>query len=156
MPFYAVTFAGVDKTAGPGLRASSINCEAMRGRGRGGPAPGPPGPAERPQCGMRMAPGQIAAGGISIAQLVLVLSQSVQRSVIDRTALAGTFDVDLTWTPDRLPLGPPPPGVQPPSIDPNGPSLFTAIQEQLGLKLESDRGPVDVLVIDHVERATPD
>ena len=76
--------------------------------------------------------------------------------MFDRTGLTGNFDIDLTWTPDRLPQGTPPPGAPPlPSIDPNGPSLFTAVQEQLGLKLESERAPVEVLVIDHVERPTP-
>ena len=105
---------------------------------------------------MRIGPGQLVAGGISMAQLAMVLSQFAQRVVTEQTGLSGNFDVDLTWTPDRLPSGPPPPGVQMPSIDPNGSSLFTAIQEQLGLKLESDRGPVDVLVIDHVERPVAD
>jgi uncharacterized protein (TIGR03435 family) len=52
--------------------------------------------------------------------------------------------------------GEPPLGAPPLAIDPNGPSIFTAVQEQLGLKLESAKGPVDVLVIDHVEPLTPD
>ena len=68
--------------------------------------------------------------------------------------------MDLTWTPDQIPqgqLGTPPPGAPPlPPIDPNGPSIFTAVQEQLGLKLESTKGPVDVVVIDSVEPPTED
>jgi uncharacterized protein (TIGR03435 family) len=75
---------------------------------------------------------------------------------VDKTGLTGGFDIDLTWTPDQMPNGPPPPGVTMPAIDPNGPSIFTALQEQLGLKLESQTGPVDVLVVAHVDRPTPD
>jgi uncharacterized protein (TIGR03435 family) len=85
-----------------------------------------------------------------------VLSQITQRNVVDRTGLEGNFEFEVTFTPERMPQGPPPPGAQLPSIDPNGPSIFTALQEQLGLKLESERAPVEVLVIDHVERPTPD
>jgi uncharacterized protein (TIGR03435 family) len=91
-----------------------------------------------------------------------MLAQVVQRPVVDRTGLAGGYDFDLRWTPDTLPARPPgTPADQPfrmngVEIDPNGPSIFTAIQEQLGLKLESTRGPVDVLVVDHIERPTPD
>jgi uncharacterized protein (TIGR03435 family) len=73
--------------------------------------------------------------------------------VFDRTGLNGLFNVRLTWTPDPLPPGPLPPDAPP--IDPNGPSLFTAVQEQLGLTLESTTGPVDVVVIDSVERPEP-
>ena len=90
------------------------------------------------------------------------LVQTVQRTVVDKTGLSGNFDFYVRWTPERLP--PRPAGVpadQPIrmnglEIDPNGPSIFTALQEQLGLKLEPARGPVEVLVIDHVERPTPD
>lgn len=173
LPIYALVLARDDKKLGQNLKTSTADCEAFRGRGRGfgGPAgPGGPGgaagpggpqrgmaaPGERPTCGMMIGPGQIVAGGMPISQLTLMLSQMTQRIVVDRTGLTGNFDVDLTFTPERLPQGTPPPGVQLPPIDPNGPSVFTAVQEQLGLKLESDRGPVEVLVIDHVERPTPD
>jgi uncharacterized protein (TIGR03435 family) len=159
LPTYALTLARTDRRLGEGLRASTVDCAAMRGRGgRGGPPPGPPPPGERPQCGMRVAPNQIVAGGVSLAQLTQILSQFSQRIVIDRTGLEGTFDIDLSFTLDGVPNAPPPPpgGPPPPSVDPNNPSLFTALQEQLGLKLESARAPVEVLVIDHVERPTPD
>ena len=157
MAIYALTLARADGKLGAGLRASTVDCAAMRGRGRGagGPPAFPP-PGERPPCGMRVAPNQVTAGGVSLTQLTQILSQFTQRIVIDRTGLKGSFDIDLTFTPERMPQGPPPPGAPPLTIDPNGPSLFTALQEQLGLKLESDRAPVEVLVIDHVERPTPD
>jgi uncharacterized protein (TIGR03435 family) len=159
LPIYSLTLARSDKKFGAGLRPSTVDCAAMRGRGgRMGAPPGPPPPGERPQCGMRVAPNQIMAGGVSLAQLTQMLSQFTQRIVIDRTGLEGTFDIDLTFTLDGVPNAPPPPpgGPPPPSVDSNSPSLFTALQEQLGLKLESDRAPVEVLVIDHVERPTPD
>lgn len=157
MPVYALVLARADRKLGSGLVPSKVDCAAMRGRGaRGGPPPGPPPPGERPTCGMRMAPNQVQAGGMSLVALTQFLSQSTQRIVVDRTGLEGTYDIDLTFTPDRMPQGTPPPGVPMPSIDPNGPSLFTALQEQLGLKLESERAPVEVIVIDHVERPTPD
>ena len=66
---------------------------------------------------------------------------------------AGNWDLEVKYTPDRSQL---PPGVElPSSIDPNGPSLFTALEEQLGLKLRPARGPVEVLVIDSVQQPTP-
>jgi uncharacterized protein (TIGR03435 family) len=167
MPIYALVAARSDGKLGQGLRSSTVDCAAFRGRGGpGGPGAGGPGaggppramfvPGERPTCGMMVGPGQVTAGGIPISQLTLMLSQFTQRIVVDRTGLTGNFDIDLTFTPERMPQGQPPPGVQLPPIDPNGPSLFTALQEQLGLKLDSERGPVEVLVIDHVERPTPD
>ncbi|HKE83114.1 MAG TPA: TIGR03435 family protein [Vicinamibacterales bacterium] len=128
------------------------------GRGAGRAAgPGPlafDGPA---QCGQRMGGfGRIRAGGNSMAQFADALSGSAQRVVIDKTGLTGYYDFSLTFTPtpDQLPQGPSPPGFEPPPIDPNGPSLFTAMQEQLGLKLQDQRGPVDVVVIDSIEPPT--
>jgi uncharacterized protein (TIGR03435 family) len=62
--------------------------------------------------------------------------------VVDKTALQGDFAFELEWTPDPSPA----------PADDSGPSIFTALQEQLGLKLEPQKGPVEILVIDHVER----
>jgi uncharacterized protein (TIGR03435 family) len=158
LPVYELVLARPDGKLGPQLQPSTVDCAAVAAaRGRGGaPSPAPPSPGERP-CGIRMMGGRLAAGGFPLSQLAITLSQFVQRVVLDRTRLTGNFDFDLTFTPDQLPQGPPPPGAPPlPPIDPNGPSIFTALQEQLGLKLESSRGPVEVLVIDHVEQPTPD
>jgi uncharacterized protein (TIGR03435 family) len=79
----------------------------------------------------------------------------MQRTVVDRTNLPGPWDLTLSYTPEpsQIARGAVTPGVEP-SSDPNGPSIFTAMQEQLGLKLESTRGPADVIVIDRVERPT--
>ena len=155
LPIYTLMLAKADGRPGPQLRPSTTDCEALRGQGRGrGSAP--PGPGERPPCGMAMGPGRLISGSTPLSQLIAALSQAVRRVVIDRTNLKGNFDIDLIWTPDQMPAGWPPPGVNVPAIDPNGPSIFTALQEQLGLKLESQTGPVDVLVIDHVEQPTPD
>jgi len=169
LPIYALTLVRSDGKLGPQLRPPAVDCAAIFARGRGGrggiavappPLPGPPSAGERPPCGMRIGPGNLAGGSVTMAQLANTLSQFAQRVVVDRTGLTQNFDIDLTWTPDQIPQGPPggpPPGAPAlPPIDPNGPSLFTAVQEQLGLKLESTRGPVEVLVIDHVELPTPD
>ena len=97
----------------------------------------------------------MVAGGLPLSQLAVTLSQIVQRVVIDRTGLAGSFDFELKWTPEQTPQGPPGTAGLP-ANDPNAPSIFTALQEQLGLKLESAKNSVEVRVIDHVERPTPD
>ena len=96
-----------------------------------------------------------------MAQFGTLLSRLVNRTVVDKTGLAGNFDIDLTFTPDQPARAPGAPPDQPirangVDIDPNGPSLFTALQEQLGLKLDSQKGPVDVVVIDSVEHPTED
>jgi uncharacterized protein (TIGR03435 family) len=156
LPTYELVVARTDHTLGPRLHPAAVDCEAAM-RAPGAPPPGPPPPGERPTCGARIGPGQMIAGGVPMAQFVNLLTQFVQRTVIDRTGLTGTYDFELSWTPDQLPQGPPPPGAPPlPPIDPNGPSIFTALQEQLGLKLDAQRGPVDVVVIDGVERPTED
>jgi uncharacterized protein (TIGR03435 family) len=182
LPLYELVKARRDGKLGPQLRPAAVDCAAGGARGRGGapspgapagPGPGPGGPDRPggaggrgpelapgglPVCAMMMGPANLVAGGQGLAQLATALSNRVGRTVVDRTGLTGPFDINLTWTPDQMPPPAPPlPGAPPPaSIDPNGPSIFTALQEQLGLKLESTKGPVDVVVIDSVEQPTED
>ena len=96
----------------------------------------------------------MSVGGASLSQLANSLSMFTGRVVLDRTGLTGTFDANLTWTPDQMPQRPP--GAPELPIDPDGPSLFTAVREQLGLKLDSQKGPVEILVIDRAEHPTQD
>jgi uncharacterized protein (TIGR03435 family) len=109
-------------------------------------------------CGIRIGPGNMAVGGSTLAQFANSIGMFVGRIVQDKTGLEGNFDFTLTWTPDQMPPRPPgAPADQPiqfngVAIDPNGPSIFTAVQEQLGLKLDGQRGPVRMLVIDRVEK----
>jgi uncharacterized protein (TIGR03435 family) len=82
------------------------------------------------------------------------LTMLLNRTVTDRTGLSGGFDADAQFDPNGLPgMVQLRPDEQPAN---DAPSLITTIQEQLGLKLESTKGPVDVLVIDHVEHPTED
>jgi uncharacterized protein (TIGR03435 family) len=119
---------------------------------------------------MRMSPGQLVGQQVGIAILVQSLAQMLGRPVVDQTGIKGTYDFELNFTPDQgkavafggpgdgAPPPPLPPGAgpglikEPPPPDPNGPTIFTALQEQLGLKLESQKGPVEIIVIDHVEK----
>jgi uncharacterized protein (TIGR03435 family) len=159
VPVYALVMARDDRRLGPRLQKAAADCDALLAAlGRGG-APPPPTPAgERPPCGIRQVPGRMMAGGSLLSDVGRNLAPSTGRLVIDRTGLTGRFDLDLEWTPDSMPT-PPPPGAPPSVLPPppaDGPSLFAAIQEQLGLKLEATRGPVEVLVIDSAERPMPD
>jgi len=97
------------------------------------------------------------AFGIGIAKpaggttgLTSELSEILGRTVIDKTGLTGIFDIHLEWAPDQVTAGSGDPG----TLDTTGPSILAALQEQLGLKVVADKGPVRVLVIDRVERPT--
>jgi len=160
LPVYALVLARNDGRLGPNLARSprtecqAILAEVLAARGQGGPPPPPPPDGQAPPCGGLNRNGMFAVDSATMDQLSNYLSAELNRKVIDRTGLSGRFNAHLTWTPDQLlPLGPP--DRNPPPIDPNGTSIFTAVQEQLGLKLEPTTGPVDVLVIDSVERPTP-
>jgi uncharacterized protein (TIGR03435 family) len=132
LPIYALVPVRKDGQFGPRLRRSSDCATPLE--------------QQSTRCWPKVVPGNVSVRGAAMQGLTVSLSVFVGRTVVDRTGRAGMFDVDLTWTPDL--------GSQ--AADPNSPSLFTALQEQLGLKLESTKGPVDVLVIDHVEKPMPD
>jgi len=109
-----------------------------------------PGQRQSAFCGyMGMGDNNLRATSIRMEHLVDALSNILRRTVIDKTGFVGNFDVTLRWSPadsvTRTATTPP--------AD-SGPSIFTAIEEQLGLKLESAKGPVEVLVIDSVQRPT--
>jgi uncharacterized protein (TIGR03435 family) len=155
MDIYDLVLARPDGKLGPALKPTTQDCAAMMAAARGGPPPGPPtGPNSPVVCGMRGLPGRLVAGAMPMTLLASNLSGHVQRIVVDRTGLSGAWDFEITFAPER-PVNPPP-GVEFPPADPNAPSLFTAMQEQLGLKLQSTKGPVEVLVLDRIEQPIPD
>jgi uncharacterized protein (TIGR03435 family) len=167
LPVYDLVFARTDKRLGPGLKPASPACQAAltarrEAVQRGGPVP-PPLVGVNDACSsMRINPGgMVGFNGVPMSRIAQLLTQSVGRPVIDKTGLTGYFDFTLQWTPQpgsEMPIRPAgePPAPPPPAADPDGPNLFTAIQEQLGLKLESGRGPVEVVVIDRLEKPTLD
>jgi uncharacterized protein (TIGR03435 family) len=150
---YALTLARHDGRLGPKLRASTVDCPArLSARQRNQDVP--PLPAGALECGMRNAAGVINFGGVAMSVFVQMLSNQTGRQVVDQTGLSGNYDVDLRFSPDS-PRPRASADSQPPAPD-EAISIFTAIQEQLGLKLEPARAPVDHLIIDHIERPDPD
>jgi uncharacterized protein (TIGR03435 family) len=143
---------------GPNLKKIDNACDGVVGTTMGfaRPSDGP----DLPQvCGVfpNTRPGEIIAHGIDLAGLATELAPSQRRPVIDRTGLTGRFDVDLKWTPEvfsAAALAQRPGSTPPPGVDPTGPQLPTALQDQLGLRLESTRAPIEVLVIDRAEPLT--
>jgi uncharacterized protein (TIGR03435 family) len=156
-PVYALMLAREDGRLGSKLSKSTVDCQAMAAAARAGgtpPAQPPTSATGRPLCGLRMGFGIFSGGNVSMIGFANALSKFADRPVVDRTGLTGNWDLELEYRPDQLPQLPP--GAPAPNFNPDAPSLFTALQEQLGLKLESQRGGVDILVIDSVERPAPD
>jgi len=135
LPIYALVLARKDGRLGPKLQRRTGDC------------------SQAPACDMKFGPGPgaMTLTGFSMQGLAENLLSSVGGAVIvNRTGLDGLFNIELRWVPENLRLN----GFsreQFPTLDPDGPSVFDAVQDQLGLKLESTTGPVEVLVIDHVE-----
>ena len=146
LPVYALAVA----KNGPKLHEQKPGDNYANGiQGANGPSMGPH------TLGMR--PGRLTGQGISMAELIMILSQQLGRIVLDQTGLRGNYDFTLQWTLDQTSsaIAPEPDGGKPAAdttSESSGPSIFTAIQEELGLKLEPTKGPVNVLVIDHIER----
>jgi uncharacterized protein (TIGR03435 family) len=97
---------------------------------------------------MRMGRGELTGQGIEMTGLANFLSQQVHRLVVDNTGLKGKYDFTLEWTPDEMEGGGHPEAAAATSP---GPTIYTALQEQLGLRLGSTKGPVETVVVDHVE-----
>lgn len=158
---YALVLAREDGALGPNLKRSATDCAVLGAAPRNtlqAPAPG-----AAPACGLiPSGPGRIVARGFGIGPLVAILnigSKVLGRQIIDQTGLTGGFDIDLTYTPDALSAaalanrqGPPPP--QAGLVDPHGPTLFQALQDQLGLKVEARKQALEMMVVDSIEPPT--
>jgi uncharacterized protein (TIGR03435 family) len=145
LPIYALVVA----KNGPKLHESSATPDDAA----------PPGPltpdGPQPRHSIRMmGRGSLSINAESLDMFADLLSHQLGRLIVNKTGLKGNYDFTLKWTPDegqgQMRGGPP--GDAPPPPDASGPTIFTALQEQLGLRLESQKGPVDTIVIDHVER----
>jgi len=110
--------------------------------------------APLPRGMMRNARGYLEGTGVPLSEVVVALGQQLQRPIVDKTGLTGLYDIKLQWTPDPVGSGPSkrPEEEGARRTDQNGVSIFAAIEEQLGLRLESTRGPIEVIVIDHAEK----
>jgi uncharacterized protein (TIGR03435 family) len=147
-PVYALVVARPDGRLGPNIRKSDLDCEAIQAARRAGSkAPAPATSNGAPACGMSMrgATGmEVLLGARPLSTLASSFGTAPGRVVVDKTGLQGNYDVTLNYMPQ--PSANPQPG-EPPSI-------FTAVEEQLGLKLQPDRAQLRVLVIDRIERPT--
>ena len=134
---YALVKARSDGALGPNLKPSTTECVGPRGE-------------KTPlaiQCGLQGgAAGTARLVGVPMSQLAPLVSMVVGRPVVDRTGLAGNYDLELRFSSEPTAAGPQP--------DSAAPSIFTALQEQLGLKLDAQRELADVLVIDRIDRPT--
>jgi uncharacterized protein (TIGR03435 family) len=135
---YALVMARADGRMAPQLRKTEIDCAAL-----GPNAPSVP-PSSKAWCGLRgTGPRRITGQGATMGQFAGLLSGFAGRTVVDETGLDGGYDLEFSWFPDR-------------TVADSGPSLATALEDQLGFKLRPTKGPLDFLVVDHVELPTPD
>jgi uncharacterized protein (TIGR03435 family) len=151
VPVYQLVRTNRDERLGPGMRRSTVDCPAIQRAtdeaAKGGPPAPNPNTPDRMVCGMRVSIGRIQFGGRPLSPtLTNVLTAITQRRVVDRTGLTGEWEFDISFTPPS-----PPPGIELPPPDPDAASLFTVLQERLGLKLEAARLPMPVMEVERVE-----
>jgi uncharacterized protein (TIGR03435 family) len=172
LPIFNLVIARPDGRLGPNLKVTSPECQAeiaerAAAAQRGDPPPplptSFPGPNDPQPCLFLTTPvGIINGTGRTIAQLIPTLADLVARPVLDKTGLTGPYDFRMKYAPEPgrvaglLGVFGQSAGAPPAPIDPDAPSLSVALQEQLGLKLESARAPVEVVVIDRMEKPTFD
>jgi uncharacterized protein (TIGR03435 family) len=165
LPVYALTVAKSGLKLQPPKEESCITEDPNAPEPSEPPKPIAPGQPPKFPCGLAVVmlnrPGPRMLGGkVSITDLAQSLTNLLGRTVIDNTRLTGRFDIHLEFALDEAlagllgPNAPPFRRQEPGPGDLDSPSIFAAMQEQLGLKLEATKGPVEVLVIDHVERPT--
>jgi uncharacterized protein (TIGR03435 family) len=145
IPVYALVLARADGRLGPTLRQSQATCDRSSPPAPGTPPPQPPPPlggVDLPACGTNTGRGVLRAAGIELEAFTRNMAGAAGRIIVDKTGLTGTFDMVLRFNPD------------PNDTSSDAPSLFAAVQEQLGLKLDPQTAAADVLVIDRVERPT--
>ena len=160
MDIYALVMARPGGKPGPALKPSTDECAARPGGPR--PEPGaqqPQGPPRRADgtpifCGFQQPPGMMRFNGFALSMFAQGISARVGRQVVDRTGLTGEWSFELKYSSTPIQGGPA--GAEPPPGNPDAPDLFTAVREQLGLRLEATKGPVEVWVVDSIERPTVD
>jgi uncharacterized protein (TIGR03435 family) len=146
LPVYVMTVAKGGLKLQPSAEGSCLVIDP-----RNPPRPAASGQQRLPGCGNNQVRSNTwNASSVDMTSVAGALVAALNRSVVDKTGVSGKFDIHVQWTPDQAPAG-----VDSAAPD-NSVSLFTVLEDQLGLKVESARGPVDVLVIDHIERPTGD
>ena len=163
LPVYELVMARRDRSLGRGVRPAGNECAPVTLPAGMPPAPPPPAGGGTAlgaggfDCPSGLLPGHLSLRRLTMAAFAGTLwRRVVQRPVFDRTGLSGSFDLDLTYLPELESINGRPASESPflPAQITGAPSIFTAVQEQLGLKLDATKGSVDVLVVDGVETPT--
>jgi uncharacterized protein (TIGR03435 family) len=153
LPIYALVLAKKDGKPGPQMVESKEGTCIMPDPTK---PPPPPEPGKPPalRCGqMMMSPRHLTAISNPVSGMIPMLSRLLGRTIVDKTGLTAKFDITLDWTPDESQtMLLPPDAPKPPASDTPGPTIFTALQEQLGLKLESQKGPVETFIVERAEK----